>query len=171
MEILPIDEIMAEEAILKEMNALHKEKVDMLKAQAVANGTPMRSKLFGLNSGGIDLVEGKPSEPFVRYSLTDPDAVIDWMDETRPETDGFAQDNLEAFCQWHFEHTGELPPGFDRYTGMTEEKPITARFTARKPQQIIEAIGGIDGMPQRVLGGLLGAESARLLEGGEPHDG
>ena len=165
MKASEIDLAFAEEAILKRANAMHKDRVDALKAKAIEEGTPMRSKLFGLKSGGIDLVEGKKPEPFVRYALSDPQKATDWMDENRPDTDCFAQDNLELFCRWWLENTGELIPGFDKYEGMTEGKPISARFTVRKPDEVIEKMQEVQGLPEMALGYLLGADEPLMLGG------
>jgi len=162
-----IDEVMAEEAVLKKATEIHKAKVDMLKNQAVENATPMRSKLFGLKTGGIDLVDGKPPETVVSYSLSEPQKVIDWMDETRPETDGFASDNLAAYCQWWFEHTGELAPGFYRNEYQTEGKPMSARFVVRKADDVIAVLREKPELAQETLHSLLGGDDMKLLGDGE----
>lgn len=163
--ITEFDALVAEEAVLKEATKIHKAKVDSMKMAAIENGTPMRSKLFGLKNAGLDLVEGTDPEPFVRYSISDAQKVFDWMDATRPDTDGFASDNIEAFCQWWFEHTGELPDGFERIEGMTEGKAISARFVVRKPEAIIEQMRDMPELTKATVGNLLGAEATPLLEG------
>lgn len=80
----------------------------------------------------LSKVKGKPSEDAVRYDVTDQQAVIDWMDEQRPETDGFAQDNLKAFCMWWFEHTGECPPGFAAIPYKTIAQPPSAKWVTKR---------------------------------------
>lgn len=163
--ITEFDALVAEEAVLKEITKGHKAKVDSMKMAAIENGTQMRSKFFGIKNAGIDLVEGADPEPFVRYSISDAQKVIDWMDATRPDTDGFASDNLAAFCQWWFEHTGELPDGFERIEGMTEGKAISAKFVVRKPEAVIEKLFDKPDLMKATIVNLLGAEATPLLEG------
>lgn len=168
-EITEFDVLVAEEAVLKKANAIHKERVERMKAEAVANGTPMRSKLFGLKVAGIDLVDGKPAERDVRYQLTDPQRAIDWMDETRPDTDSFAQDYLELFCEWWFVHTGELPDGFDAIEYETEEKPVTAKFLIRKREFVDVIINKMLETPQLAepVRARLLADDAKMLGGAD----
>ena len=148
MEITEFDILVGEEAVLKEMTARHKERADRLKQQAIAEGTPMRSKVFGLKVAGIDLVEGSEPEPFTRYQLTDPQKAIDWIDANRPDTDGFASANLEAFCIWWLENTGEKPDGLDIIEGMTEGKPVTAKFAIRKRDYVPKILDKMRNTPE-----------------------
>ena len=71
------------------------------------------SKFLGFEGGTMLLQKrkGKPGEKGERFYVYDVQAVIDWMDAERPDTDCFAQDNLEQFAEWHFRQTGELPDG------------------------------------------------------------
>lgn len=91
------------------------------------NGTDRkRSLLFGKEAGCLYIREGKPSERVTKFQLVDAQEATDWMDETKPETDSFAQDNLELFCKWWFERTGECPDGCTVITYDTEPGEPTA---------------------------------------------
>lgn len=83
------------------------------------------SKFLGFEAGTLLLQKrkGKPSEKGEKFAVYDVQAVIDWMDEERPETDSFASDNLEAFAEWWLHNTGEMPPGCKLIPYETPEVP------------------------------------------------
>ena len=83
------------------------------------------SKFLGYEGGTMLLSKrkGKPSEKGTRFTCYDVDKAIDWMDRERPDTDCFAQDNIEQFAEWHFRSTGELPDGCQVLEYETEAQP------------------------------------------------
>lgn len=168
MAITEADRLFAEEAVLKEVNRRHKENVDALKARAIEDykqgrGGQVRSPLFGNKAGYITVKEGKPSETVREFQMVDAQAVTDWMDETRPDTDCFAADNLALFCEWWFAHTGEVPEGCTVIEYETVAKEPSATF-AVKEKEIIPKLLQDSELRAQLFGG---AEIARLLEGGE----
>lgn len=98
----------------------------------------MRSTVFDSKAAWMTLKGGKPSEKVTRFQLNDPDAAIDWMDETRPETDSFATDNIEQFCKWWFEHTGECPDGCVVLTYDSEPVEPTPCLTVKEAKVLPE---------------------------------
>lgn len=138
MEPTKIDRLFAAKAVLKaaeaEVKMLEAECKDALMDRYLEDGTDrVRSPFFGKEAGYLGIQEGKASERKIRMYVADEQAVVDWMDETRPETDGFASDNLEAFCIWWFENTGEDIPGFNRIEYDTEPgKPIAKLVVKEK---------------------------------------
>jgi len=167
-----IDRAIAEEAVLKKAQEIHKERVDALKAQAVREGTPMRSTLFGIKVGGVDLVDGKPSAPFSKFNVHDREAALDWLDELNDMEAyayGFARDNIEKFAEWYLEMTGECADGCTLINGVTEEVPMSAKFVIRSKAKVAEVIDKLRESPElteSTMLGLLGADIAPLLEGG-----
>lgn len=79
-----------------------------------ANGTDRRSTPnLGDKMGTLYIKAGKhvPAETVSVFAVDNVQEVVDWMDETRPDTDCFAADHVEEFAEWYFFTTGELPPG------------------------------------------------------------
>ena len=110
------DLLVAAKATEKEFSKRVKRLEDECKAEFVeeyrTNGSDRkRSTVFDSKAAWMTMKGGKPSEHVTRFQLNDYQEAVDWMDETRPETDSFAQDNLERFCEWWFFHTGECPDG------------------------------------------------------------
>ena len=62
------------------------------------------SKFLGHDAAMLYMArrKGKPAEKGVRFQCYDVRALEEWMDSEKPETDCFAQDNLEKFAEWHF---------------------------------------------------------------------
>ena len=106
-----------------------KELMDRYRSDGVDR---MRSTVFDPKAAWMTLKGGKPSERVTRFQLNDMDAAIDWMDENRPETDSFATDNLEQFCKWWFEHTGECPDGCAVITYDSEPVEPTPCLTVKE---------------------------------------
>ena len=116
MQPTKLDLLFASKAMAKEINARVKEledecKAELLEEYETSGNDRKRSPFFGKEAGYIGVQEGKPSEKVTRFQMVDADAVIDWMDATRPETDSFATANLAQFAEWWFEHMGEVPDG------------------------------------------------------------
>ena len=109
----------------------------------------------------LSKVKGKPSEKAVRCSLVEPEEALEWVDEQEPSTLGFALDNLEGFCKWHFEHTGECPPGFTVITYDTIPKPPSAKWGMKRgaPEKMFDILRDEYGFE-------LDAAMPNLLEGG-----
>ena len=123
------------------------------------NGTTSRATPnLGGKLGSLYIKEGKavPEETIDEFVVEDEQAVVDWMDETRPDTDCFAQDNIRQFAEWHFMNTGEEVPGC-RLVKRTVGGYRTEPTAVLKPnyKQIEEAFA-----PQ------LDAAARMLLEGG-----
>lgn len=91
-----------------------------------------RSTVFDQKAAWMTMKGGKPSEHVSRFQVTDQQKVVDWMDETRPETDSFASANLEQFAKWWFEHTGEMPDGCDVIEYDTEPVEPTPALTVKE---------------------------------------
>lgn len=133
-----LDMLFAAKAVSKEINnrvgKLEAEVKEEMLEEYLENGNDRkRSPLFGKGAGYLGVQEGKPSEKVTKFQVVDPQAVIDWMDEQRPDTDCFAQDNLELFAKWHFEHTGECPDGCTVITYDSEPgKPIVKLMVKEK---------------------------------------
>lgn len=127
-----LDTLFAAKAVSKEINrrvrALEEECKSDFVEEYRRNGTDrMRSAVFGKEAGWLTMKDGRPSEHVTVFQMVDEREVIEWMDEARPETDGFATDNLAQFCQWWFEHTGECPDGctvISYDTEPTEPTPV-----------------------------------------------
>lgn len=101
-----------EKEFAKRVKALETECKDEFMERYRADGTDrMRSTVFDPKAAWMTMKGGKPSERVDRFQLNDQDAAIEWMDETRPETDSFATANLEEFCRHWFYSTGECPDG------------------------------------------------------------
>ena len=101
-----------EKEFSKRVKALETECKEEFMERYRSDGTDrMRSTVFDSKAAWMTLKGGKPSEKVTRFQVNDIQAVIDWMDETRPDTDCFAQDNLAQFAEWHFMQTGECPDG------------------------------------------------------------
>lgn len=90
-----------------------------------------RSKVFDPKAAYITVQAGKPSEEAQRFDVIDIDALTDWMDETRPDTDCFAADNLAMFAEWYFRTTGEVPDGCRLLRYETEPKPPIAKLVVK----------------------------------------
>ena len=137
MQPTRIDNLFAAKAVGKEIDRRVKELEDEVKAEAIAeykNGGSdrKRSRIFGNKAGYLTIKEGKPSERVTRFQLVDVQEATDWMDATKPDTDSFAQDNLELFCKWWFEHTGECPDGCTVITYDTEPGEPTAILSVKE---------------------------------------
>ena len=163
----PADILWAKKAIVKQLTAEVKEDEQALKAQAIEDykagrGGQVRSPMFGNKSGYITVKEGKPPEHVTRFQVDDPQKLVDWMDEARPDTDCFAADNLELFAKWHFEHTGELPDGCHVFEYDTEQGEPTATF-AVKEGVVIPMLRDNEGMRAALSSSI----SQMLLPGGE----
>ena len=101
-----------EKEFAKRVKSLETECKEEFMERYKAEGTDrMRSTVFDSKAAYMTMKGGKPSEKVEKFQLNDPDAAIDWMDETRPKTDGFATANLGEFCKWWFYKTGECPDG------------------------------------------------------------
>lgn len=160
MEPTKMDYLAAAKAVSKEINSRVKALEDECKAEFLAEykatGTDRkRFPLFGNKAGYMGIREGKPSEKVTRFQMVDPQEVIDWMDENRPETDSFAQDNLAQFAQWWFEHTGECPDGCTVVTYDSEPGEPTVTLTVKEKVVI----------PMLAENNLLAGEVNRLLLG------
>lgn len=116
MQPTKVDNLVAAKAVVKEVDRRIKRFEDEVKAEFIEeykNGGAdrKRSRIFGNKAGYLTIKEGKPSERVTKFQLVDVQEATDWMDEAKPDTDSFAQDNLEQYCQWWFERTGECPDG------------------------------------------------------------
>ena len=101
-----------EKEFAKRVKALETEcKAEFVENFKATGNDRMRSTVFDGKAAWMTMKGGKPSEHVVKFQMTDPQEVIEWMDENRPETDSFAQDNLAQFAEWWFVHTGECPDG------------------------------------------------------------
>lgn len=71
------------------------------------------SKFLGFDGGTMLLQKrkGKPGEQGEKFAVYDVQALVDWMDAEKPDTDCFAADNIELFAEWYFKDTGEMPDG------------------------------------------------------------
>ena len=88
--------------------------------------------MFDPKAAWMTMKGGKPSEHVSRFQVTDPQKVVDWMDETRPETDSFASANLAQFAEWWFTNTGEMPDGCDVFEYDTEPVEPTPALTVKE---------------------------------------
>ena len=154
-----LDRLFAAKAILKEaeanVKALETECKGELLDRYLEDGTDrLRSPYFGKDAGYLGISEGKAKEATVREFVSDAQKVIDWMDETRPETDGLAQDNLELFCSWWFAQTGEDIPGFERIEYAPEPgRPIAKLVVKEKVViPIMRDSGMLEGSAAFLLG-------------------
>ena len=88
-------------------------KDELVGAYKETGATQMAGPNIGRDCGCVYIKEGKsvPESRESRFVVEDPQALVDWMDETRPDTDCFAADNIERFAEWHLANTGELPGG------------------------------------------------------------
>jgi len=101
-----------EKEFAKRVKALEGECKDEFREKYRSEGTDrMRSTVFDPKAAFMTMKGGKPSERVTRFQMVDAQAMTDWMEEVRPETDGFAQDNLAQFAEWWFASTGECPDG------------------------------------------------------------
>lgn len=163
----PADVLWAKKAIVKQLTAEVKEGEQALKAQAIEDykagrGGQVRSPMFGSKSGWITVKEGKAPETKTMHTLVNYQAAVDWMDETRPETDGFAMDNLEEFCWWHFTQTGEQIPGFEVLEYQTPQGEPTASISV-KENVVLPMLMENEG----IRAALSGPIAQMLLPGGE----
>ncbi|MBQ9003057.1 MAG: hypothetical protein IJ087_14485 [Eggerthellaceae bacterium] len=122
-----------EKTFAKRVKALETQVKDEFIEKYRNDGTDrMRSTVFDGKAAWMTMKGGKPSETVTKFQMTDAQAVIDWMDENRPETDSFATDNLAQFAQWWFEHTGECPDGCKVITYDTEPTEPTPALTVKE---------------------------------------
>ena len=122
-----------EKEISKRVKELESECKAEFKERFKADGTDrMRSTVFDPKAAYMTMRGGKPSETVTRFQMNDAQAVIDWMDEARPDTDSFATDNLAQFAQWWFEHTGECPDGCTVMTYETEPTEPTPALVVKE---------------------------------------
>lgn len=155
----------AEKEIGKRVKALETEcKREVLDAYGRDGIDRKRSTVFGSKNAYITVQEGKPSEEAERFDVIDIQALTDWMDETRPDTDCFAADNLAAFAEWHFRSTGEMPDGCRLLRYRTEEKPPIAKLIV-KDEPVLEAVSGNPELSSEVGRFLLGDADNPLLGG------
>lgn len=159
MEPTKIDRLFAMKAVSKEIDAevksLESECKGELLDRYLEDGTDrLRSPYFGKDAGYLGISEGKAKEATVREFVSDPQKVVDWMDETHPETDGFAQDNIELFCSWWFAQTGEEIPGFERIEYAPEPGRPTARLVVKEKVvlPILKQSGMLEGSVRFLLG-------------------
>lgn len=130
----------AEKEVHKRVSALEDEcKAEILEQYRTEGVDRRRSKVFDGKSAYITVQEGLPSEEATRFDVVDMQALIDWMDETKPDTDCFAADNLAQFAQWYFNATGEVPEGCTLLRYMTEPKPPIAKLVV-KEKPVLEAL-------------------------------
>ena len=119
MEYTITEKAILAKAVSKKFND---EVVEPLESQAKAelledyrkNGTTNRSTPnLGDSLGSLYIKKGKhvPEETVSVFVVDDEQAIVDWMDETRPDTDSFAAANVKEFASWYFFDTGEMPPG------------------------------------------------------------
>ena len=156
------DVLVAAKATEKEFSKRVKALEDEVKSEFMDNYRSsgvdrMRSTVFDAKAAWLTLKGGKPSVKVTRFQVNDPQAVIDWMDEQRPDTDCFAQDNLEQFAKWHFENTGECPDGCVVITYDSEPVEPTPCLTV-KEDKVIPAL--------KDNPNLLGEVNVLMLEGG-----
>lgn len=137
MQPTKVDNLVAAKAVVKEVDRRIKRFEDEVKAEFIEeykNGGAdrKRSRIFGNKAGYLTIKEGKPSERVTKFQLVDVQEATDWMDATKPDTDSFAQDNLEQYCQWWFERTGECPDGCTVITYDTEPGEPTAILSVKE---------------------------------------
>ena len=137
MQPTKVDNLVAAKAVVKEVDRRIKRFEDEVKAEFIEeykNGGAdrKRSRIFGNKAGYLTIKEGKPSERVTKFQLIDVQEATDWMDEAKPDTDSFAQDNLEQYCQWWFERTGECPDGCTVITYDTEPGEPTAILSVKE---------------------------------------
>lgn len=137
MQPTKVDNLVAAKAVVKEVDRRIKRFEDEVKAEFIEeykNGGAdrKRSRIFGNKAGYLTIKEGKPSERVTKFQLVDVQEATDWMDEAKPDTDSFAQDNLEQYCQWWFERTGECPDGCTVITYDTEPGEPTAILSVKE---------------------------------------
>lgn len=126
----------------KRVKALEAEcKDEVLKGYLEEGNDRKRSKVFDPKAAYITVLAGKPSEEAERFDVIDLDALVDWMDETRPDTDCFAADNLAMFAEWYFHATGEVPDGCRLLRYETEPKPPIAKLVV-KDGVVLETLRG-----------------------------
>lgn len=153
------ERLYAAKAIMKEMDGeykkLERECKEELLSEYREDGTDRkRSTLFGGKNAYMSVVEGKPSETAERFDVVDMQSLVDWMDETRPDTDPFAADNLAQFAEWYFRETGEVPDGCRLLTYQTEPKEPTVRLVVKEDAviPILRESGMLQGGFQLLLG-------------------
>ena len=160
-EIRPtkLDMLFAAKAAQKEIAARVKALEDEVKAEFAeeyrAGGTDRkRSTYFGKSAGWLTMKDGKPSEHVRRFQCVDYEAAARWFDENRPDTDGFAADNLERFCEWWMAQTGECADGCTVIEYDTEPGEPTPALTV-KEKVVLPMLEGTE----------LGAAAAEYLLG------
>ena len=122
-----------EKEISKRVKALENEcKEEFLDEYRAKGVDRVRSTVFDSKAAYMTMAGGKPSELVEKFQLNDPQAMIDWMDEEKPETDSFATDNLEEFGKWWFYHTGECPEGCSVIRYESEPVEPTPRLTVKE---------------------------------------
>lgn len=155
--------LFAAKAVVKEINSRYKELEDGCKRRLLEeyerDGTDRkRSRLFGSKNAYLTVQEGKPSEHVQKFDVTDIDALNDWMDREKPETDTFASANIAQFAEFWFRMTGECPDGCTYMDYDTDPgKPIV---------KLVVKEGAV--LPELVKQAELSAGVSRLLmEGGD----
>lgn len=124
------------------------------------NGTDRRTTPnLGDGMGKLYVKAGKtiPSEEKKRFVVYDKQALDDWMDAERPDTDCFVSENIEQFAEWYAYNsgTGEVPDGC-RVEEYTAEGYTTAPTAVLTPNyaKIYEAFAPqLDGVARLMLEG------------------
>lgn len=137
MDASRYEQLYATKAIMKTLDKEYRKlegecKRELLEEYAQDGTDRKRSKMFGGKNAYMSVVEGKPSETAERFDVVDMQSLVDWMDETRPDTDPFAADNLAQFAEWYFRETGEVPDGCRLLTYQTEPKEPTVRLVVKE---------------------------------------
>lgn len=171
MQFTRIDTLFAAKAISKEIDRRVKKLEDEVKAAFVdeyksGGSDRKRSRIFGNKAGYLTIKEGKPSERVTKFQLVDVQEATDWMDAAKPDTDSFAQDNLELFCKWWFEHTGECPDGCTVINYDSEPGEPTAILTV-KEKEVLPILVENGELPGEVNQLLFGEANQRMLGDGE----
>ena len=113
-----IDRYMGLEWLKKEVDAAHKRaKADAeeeLAAKTREDGVlEIASKVFGVDAGTYHYSNTR-KKAVVEYNLTDKAELLVWLMSNGGAVTDYALEDPQAFAQWWFERTGEIPDGTAR---------------------------------------------------------
>lgn len=162
-----VDRYFAAKSVLKKLEVEVKLLEDEIKGELaekyLEDGTDrLRSPMFGAKAGSISVVASEPEPPELveEFKVIDEDDLLDWIDETDPDTSGFAVDRLRDFAAWWFADTGECPGGCTVVRYETQGKPAGIKYVRAQVKEDVV-------IPLLQSTNLLGEVNQMLLGDGE----